>query len=499
MKRRSRPETWLRRDEVPMGGRGRAYVVVHGHEHVAGLRIRCAGEDAQPVRLPVRQTPFDDRPRRPRVPRLSPAPSNGASDGGDDRAAQAAPVEPPQSPPLPGRYEVGFDCEFERDDDLPTGPEPSLIQVDVAFELQGVRVRMLESLHYTPVAPIAMKWDREVVIVPRGQQSERLLSVGLRNHGELKTTQGVRLQMGPGIIAEATPSRLALSKEQLEARILVRTAIDAAEMTMDAGLAVGFGDTTVRLPLRVIDVTVPTDMKVALVRGPEDSTEQALADLGIDFTTLDRDSLLSTRLERFTCVLLDIRAYHHRPELAEVRERLQQYCRGGGRIVAMYHKPGEWNEREGHPPLAPFSLVVGNERCTEEDAAVTIVARAHRLMRHPHVIADADFEGWVQERGLNFPKKWDPAWTPMLAMKDRGDDKMHEGSLLYTSMARATSSTARCRCTVSCDAAIRARCACWSTCSLADATFSDARRGFRAPTCIDSHAPGKQSSSSAAC
>ena len=31
-----------------------------------------------------------------------------------------------------------------------------------------------------------------------------------------------------------------------------------------------------------------------------------------------------------TVVLLDIRAYSHRPELAEVRERLQQFCRSGG-------------------------------------------------------------------------------------------------------------------------------------------------------------------------
>ena len=430
-----RVETWLRRDEVPMGGRGRGYVVVHGHERVTDLEISCDGEDAQPVRLPVRQTPFDDRPRRPRLPKppkLPVTPSNGASNGAAETDQNGSPAEPPRAAPLPGRFEVDFECEYEVDDDLPVGPEPSLIEVDVAFKLEGVRVQLLEPLHYTPVEPIALKWDREVVIVPRGQRSERLLSVSLRNHREMKINQGVKLQMGPGIEAEATPSRLALSKEQLEARILVRASIDADEMTPDAGLAVGFRSATVRLPLRVIDVTVPEGMKVALVRGPEDSTEQTLADLGIDFVTLDRDSLLSTRLQQFSCVLLDIRAYHHRPELAAVRERLQQYCRGGGRIVAMYHKPGEWNERDGHPTLAPFSLVVGNERCTEEDAAVTIVAGSHRLMRHPHVIAASDFDGWVQERGLNFPKKWDSAWTPMLAMKDSGDEKVHEGSLLYT-------------------------------------------------------------------
>jgi len=425
-----RVETWLDRDEVPLGGVGKGYVVVHGHELVTELEITCDGDDAQPVRLPVRQTPFDDRPRTPRVPtRPGTPPTDENGDAGDgEREAE----EPAQPPPLPGRYEFSFECEYDRGDELPTSPEPSLVEADVEFELDGVPIVILQPHHYTPVAPIAMQWDRDVVIVPRGVRSERLLSVSLQNHRRMKINQGVRLQMGPGILADATPSRIALTEELAEARILVRAMIDADEMTPDAGLSIGFRDTNVRLPLRVVDVTVPEGMRVALVRGPEDSTEQTLADLGVPFTTLDRDALVSTELEQFSVVLLDIRAYHHRPELAEVAERLRQYCRGGGRIVAMYHKPGEWNERDGHPSLAPFSLVVGNERVTEEDAPVTILQPEHRLMSYPHRIAARDFDGWVQERGLNFPRTWDDAWASLLSMKDSGDEKAHDGPLLYT-------------------------------------------------------------------
>ena len=43
----------------------------------------------------------------------------------------------------------------------------------------------------------------------------------------------------------------------------------------------------------------------------------------------DVDALAMARLDEFSTVLLDIRAYHHRPELAEVRDRLLQFCRGG--------------------------------------------------------------------------------------------------------------------------------------------------------------------------
>jgi hypothetical protein len=185
-----------------------------------------------------------------------------------------------------------------------------------------------------------------------------------------------------------------------------------------------------------VDVAVPPGVRVALVRGPDDSTERALADLGIPFVSLDRDALAMARLDEFTTVLLDIRAYHHRPELAEVRDRLLQYVRAGGRVVAMYHKPGEWNERAGRPLLAPFPLHVADARVTEEESPVVLLQPQHRLWSHPHTITAADFAGWVQERGLNFPDKWDPAWTPLLELKDTGENVPNQGALLHTAYGR---------------------------------------------------------------
>jgi hypothetical protein len=342
----------------------------------------------------------------------------------------------PREAPLPGRYEFTFACAYGAGDEVPDGPEPDFVTVWISFVLDGQKFMISERLPYTPVEPVELTFDREVVLVPRGQKSERLLSVIAESHLDAPVAAAVQLQMGPGIEAAATPSRLTLTNEQREARIQVRATIDATEMTADAGLAIGFGDGNVRLPLRLIDVTVPEGLNVALVRGPEDSTERTLADLGIPFTNLDRDALVAANLDEFSVVLLDIRAYHHRPELAEVRERLQQFCRGGGRVVSMYHKPREWNAKEGHPLLSPFALTVGNERVTEEDAEVQLLAPGHRLMSYPHQIVAADFDGWVQERGLHFPRTWDDAWTPMLGMKDTGEDKLHQGSLLYTSYGK---------------------------------------------------------------
>ena len=424
-------EVWLDRDGVPRGGEGKGYVVVHGHEQVTELKVTCDGRIAEPVKRPVTRNSVAS-PTRAAPDSGNRLPALGGSKGKDAGKV----LRNPKDAPLPGRFAFAFACQYGKADALPAGPEPSFAAVTATFRLDGMNFQSEVLLPYTPVEPVALRFEREVVLVPRGKKSERLLSIVVESHLDESVTAPVVLQMGPGIDAVATPSRLALTSEQREARLLVRATIDEEEMTPDAGLAVGFSYGKVRLLLRILDVTIPTGIHVGLVRGPEDSTEQVLSDLSIPFTSLDRDALVSTELEQFSVIFLDIRAYHHRPELAEVRERLQQFCRSGGRVVSMYHKPGEWNAKEGHPLLAPFALTVGNERVTEEGADVTLLQTSHRLMNYPHQIQASDFANWVQERGLNFPKTWDSAWVPMLGMKDAGEDKVHEGSLLYTNYGK---------------------------------------------------------------
>ena len=60
----------------------------------------------------------------------------------------------------------------------------------------------------------------------------------------------------------------------------------------------------------------------------------------------------------------------------------------------------------------------------------------HPIWQRPHAISVQDFAGWVQERGLNFPSKWDSAWTPLLELKDSADEKSTQGALLYTQYGR---------------------------------------------------------------
>ena len=84
--------------------------------------------------------------------------------------------------------------------------------------------------------------------------------------------------------------------------------------------------------------------------------------------------------------------------------------------------------------LPPFPLDVNRNspRVTDETAAVTLLDPEAPLFTTPNRIGAADFEGWVQERGLYFGAEWADAWVPLLELNDAGEEPQR-GSLLVAS------------------------------------------------------------------
>src|SRR5260370_135400 len=116
------------------------------------------------------------------------------------------------------------------------------------------------------------------------------------------------------------------------------------------------------------------------------------------------------------------------------------YVEAGGTVVAQYNTLD--GLREGW--LAPFHLHLSRDRVTDERAPVTILAPEHPVLTAPNRITAADFEGWVQERGLYFPDQWDERFTAILASGDAGEPPLKGGLLVarhgngyfvYTSLA----------------------------------------------------------------
>jgi hypothetical protein len=60
---------------------------------------------------------------------------------------------------------------------------------------------------------------------------------------------------------------------------------------------------------------------------------------------------------------------------------------------------------------------------------------AHPVFNVPNRLTAADWAGWVQERGLYFPRSWSTEWTPLLETADTGEPAQR-GALLVARSGR---------------------------------------------------------------
>ncbi|HVV54016.1 MAG TPA: hypothetical protein VHC47_01755, partial [Mucilaginibacter sp.] len=94
--------------------------------------------------------------------------------------------------------------------------------------------------------------------------------------------------------------------------------------------------------------------------------------------------------------------------------------------------------------IGPYPFRVVNERVTDETAKVTVIDPNNPVMNSPNKIDQADFDGWVQERGLYFTKDAAPQYHHVLQMHDPGEEpkdgslitaQYGKGRFVYTSLA----------------------------------------------------------------
>ncbi len=209
-------------------------------------------------------------------------------------------------------------------------------------------------------------------------------------------------------------------------------------------LHVRLGDHRTLVPVHKVDVEVPDDVSVGLIRGVDDTAEtvlRAYLDNG-RFERLDAERLAMRSLSDFDTIVIDIRALREQPQSTTWRAarmafpRLLSYVREGGRLVVFYHKDTEFNPGSAGFLGSPYPLSISRNRVTREDAPVEIVADRHRLLTVPNEIKPEDWDGWVQERGLYFPEGYARTnYEEIIAMADPGQPKLR-GALLYARHGR---------------------------------------------------------------
>jgi hypothetical protein len=172
---------------------------------------------------------------------------------------------------------------------------------------------------------------------------------------------------------------------------------------------------------------------VGYLPGSGDGVAAALTEMGCNVTQLSGTDLVDDKLKGFDAIVTGVRAFNVRTDLSEkTSDALAAFAEQGGTVVIQYNRPEGLKAK-----LFPYRLQLSTLRITDEHSPMTILAPDHPAFNKPNKITQADFDGWVQERGTYFASGWDSHFTPLLASEDAGEEPL-KGSLLVASYGKGT-------------------------------------------------------------
>ncbi len=341
---------------------------------------------------------------------------------------------------------------------LPENPPP--FPVEVALRVADQDLRYSVDTKYRTVDPVIGEVRQTLVLAPPVLVNlsnpvfvfgdDKPKSVQVRIAASTAAVRGqLRLEAPNGwrIEPASVPVDLKTADAEIFATFTIQPPPNANEGTLRAVVSVdgrdySFARERIAYPHIGLHVLMPpaeakivrADIRkkgglIGYVPGAGDEIQQSLQQIGYNVKILDAADITEQNLKRFDAVVLGIRAYNTQERIANWQPQLLAYVKGGGVVVAQYNTTSDLKTKE----IGPFPLDISRDRVTDETAEVRILAPDHPLMNTPNKITADDFKGWVQERGLYFPNKWDGAWTSILSCNDPGEKPLDGGLLVAKS------------------------------------------------------------------
>lgn len=184
--------------------------------------------------------------------------------------------------------------------------------------------------------------------------------------------------------------------------------------------------------LQSYDLTKTKLKKIGYISGSGDLIPNFLSDLGFDVVIFDDKQFNQNQLNQYDAIITGIRAYNTRDELAAFQKELFKYVENGGTLISQYNTTAQLILSPGI-----FPLKISHDRVTDENSAVKIINKDHKIFNYPYKITEDDFKGWIQERGLYFPAEWDEKYETLLSMNDDGENEKLS-SILYAKYGKGT-------------------------------------------------------------
>jgi LmbE family N-acetylglucosaminyl deacetylase len=180
--------------------------------------------------------------------------------------------------------------------------------------------------------------------------------------------------------------------------------------------------------VHVLNLQVPAGLHIGYIAADNDTLPEILRQIGVRVDLLDDVTLAFGELDQYDAITVGIRAYELRPDLIRSNSRLLDYVKRGGTLLVQYQRDFAWNKEL--PAPYPATMPDSTSRVTDAASPVRFLAADNPLLNSPNKITMADFEGWVQERGLYFWGTFDSKYTPVLGFKDPGEAEA-DGALMY--------------------------------------------------------------------
>ena len=164
---------------------------------------------------------------------------------------------------------------------------------------------------------------------------------------------------------------------------------------------------------------------VAYIKGAGDDVPDALRNMGYEVWEMKEEEVTAENLKKADAVVLGVRLLNTSKRVKYYMPTLLDYVKEGGTLITQYNTNFDLEVEQ----FSPYQLTISRDRVTEEKSEVRVLKPEHPLLNYPNKLSEKDFQGWVQERGLYFPNKWDTQFEALLSMND-ANEKPKDGALL---------------------------------------------------------------------
>jgi LmbE family N-acetylglucosaminyl deacetylase len=337
---------------------------------------------------------------------------------------------------------------------------PPHLPIEITLQVSGQELRYVVDTRYRTVDPVAGELRQSLVIAPPVFTdfanpvlmfaTNQPKSVSVRVIASTGPVKGqLRLTAPDGWHVDPAAVQIDLKGTNAEtvAAFTVKPPEQDSEGTLRAiasieGREYSFGHVRISYPHIGVHILMPraevtvvrADIRkkgerIGYIPGAGDDVPESLQQIGYTVKMLSDADITAKNLAQFSAVVLGIRVYNTDDRISTWLPELFTYVKNGGVAIAQYNTTADLKTKE----MAPYPLEISRDRVTDENAGVRILVPNHPLVTTPNKITSKDFDGWVQERGLYFPDKWDAAWTPILSCNDPNEKALDGGLLVAKS------------------------------------------------------------------